>query len=79
MVAILIAVLITLPIGIGIGVLISNRTSLVCKHEWKSIKEGEITNYDSRDRRIVVGFMRLKECSKCKKMKGEKVYVNDEY
>jgi hypothetical protein len=47
-----------------------------CKHEYKLIKSGDITNFDRRGESITVGFLKLYECKHCKKLKTQKAYVN---
>ena len=70
---IFIAWIIGVILGIGIGAKITTH----CKHKWKLIDSGNITSYNYRGEKIVRGWIKVYECEHCKKMKTNKVTLDD--
>ncbi len=64
--------------GLGLGALIA-KTSMMnkCKHDYKLINEGDICHYDSHNRRVVTGFIKIYECKHCKRLNSNKITLND--
>jgi hypothetical protein len=58
-------------IGGFLGVVLTNLFK-GCKHDWCVIRDSDILN----ERRLVVGFFRICECKKCKKIKQDTVSLN---
>lgn len=63
--------------GIFLGIIISNSLTPKCKHNWKLIKSGDIVKRDFYGDETVRGWIKVYECSHCKKMKTNKVTLYD--
>lgn len=61
--------------GLGMGFFIAKLGK--CKHKWKLIESGNITNYNYRGEKIVRGWIKVYECEHCKKMKKNEVTLDD--
>jgi hypothetical protein len=46
-----------------------------CKHNWIIIEDGYLHRYENNIEQEKVGFMKVYECTHCKKMKSEKVMI----
>lgn len=64
-------------VGIVIGIVIRAKITTHCKHNWKLMDSGNITNYNYRGEKIVRGWIKVYECSHCKKMKTNKTTLDD--
>ena len=71
----IIAWVIGLILGAGIGGLIERHLLSTCKHNYKLIINREILRV-IRDREALIGFIKVYECEHCKKMKKEQIEVN---
>lgn len=67
---VLIAWIIGLILGIGLGGVIVTRIKSRCNHEWELIEKGDILSYDRP-----VGNYRFYECKHCKEMKKNEVRI----
>jgi hypothetical protein len=65
---VLIAWIIGLILGIGLGGVIATRIKSRCNHEWVLIESGDILNYDRP-----VGNYKFYECKHCKEMKKNEI------
>lgn len=64
--------------GFVIGYSISIGTTLNkgCSHNWILIQDGELFKFnDNLDKKVKVGFMKVYECTRCKKMRKETITI----
>jgi hypothetical protein len=58
--------------GIGIGGMIATRMKNKCNHKWELIESSNIFNAFERH----VGWIKVYECEHCKKMKKEQIKID---
>ena len=68
----IIAWVIGLVLGIGLGGIIATRNKSKCNHKWKLIDSGNVVNGGGK----VYGIYKFYECEYCQKMKKEQLEVN---
>ena len=67
----IIAWVIGLVLGIGLGGGIATKMKSKCNHKWRLVESGNVRNFDK-----VIGIYRFYECEHCLKLKKEKIEVN---
>ena len=59
--------------GIGLGLLIQRVNS--CKHDWNLTESGNLTRTYPDGDKLFTGWIKVYECSKCKKMRKEQIDI----
>lgn len=64
-----------LLLGCLIGSLIGLKKTK-CNHKWELIQSGNIMHFHNGIK-VITGFIKIYECEHCKKLKKQKVDIND--
>lgn len=63
-------------VGIAFGIIINKNQKPKCNHTWELIKNYNINNRNRYGEKIPVGFLKVYECTHCKKMRKEEIELD---